>query len=423
SGSVQAQAAVHQVADALQTLGLNVGMIPVQVPHWVRGGADAAIVRYTGQPSGVHQPLVVTALGNSPATPAEGLTAPVLIVDSYDALQAHAQQVAGHIVLFNVPFNQQLADAGYGATAYARVLDYRLHGPAAAARLGAVAALVRDASGAKARLPHTGSTVWPEGITQIPAASITAEDCDLVAALAAKGPVDVHLLLTPRTLPPVKSSDVIGDLRGTVHPDQVVVVSGHLDSWDLGTGAQDDGAGVAVAMGVAAVLHQLDLHPRRTLRVVAWADEENGLAGARAYRQAMAASINQHVAAIENDTGAGRPFGIAAQITPDSMSLLSPVFDALARMGVTILTRSLQPVASDIAPLDDAGVPGFAPIVDMREYFDIHHSAADTLDKVKPENLRRQVAVDAVLAWWLANADPLPRIPAVVYASDLRHSD
>ncbi|HEX7380701.1 MAG TPA: M20/M25/M40 family metallo-hydrolase [Nevskiaceae bacterium] len=412
AGSPAAQAAATQVSTAMRVLGLEVHDMPVTVPRWVRGEERATLLEYPGQPTGVERPIAVAALGNSPATSDDGLEAPLLVVHSYDELQLHAKAARGRIVLFDVPFSQRLADNGYAATAYARAAGYRLHGPAAAARLGAVAALVRSAGGAENALLHTGSTLWSaDDPAQIPAATVTAEDATLLAQLAAKGTVRMRLLLKPQTLPPAPDRNVIADLRGTNDPSQIVVVSAHLDSWDLGSGAQDDAVGVAVTMGVAAVLRQLNLRPRRTIRFIAWANEENGLSGALAYRREMASSLADHVAAIENDTGAGQPFGIAAQITPDSMPLLAPVFDALTPMGTSILVRSAHPVAADIAPLNAAGVPGFAPLVDMRHYFDVHHSAADTLDKIDPIDVRRQVAVEAVLAWWLANADALPRIP------------
>lgn len=416
SGSPQAREAQRQIADSMRALGLQVSTLSVSVPHWVPGQASAALVEFPGQPEGQdpkirNRDLVVAALGNSPSTPAEGLTAPVLVVHSFDELNRDAAKVRGRIVVFDTPFEQFLADNGYAPTAYARAVRYRLHGPARAAQLGAVAALVRSAAGGKSRVAHTGATIWPAGSRKIPSAGLATADADMIAELAAKGEVEVHLTLSSRNLAPETGADVIGDLPGTEHPEQFVIVSGHYDSWYLGEGAQDDACGVAVALGVAAVFQQLELHPRRTLRFVAWANEENGLSGAKGYAKAMAPALPQHVAAIENDMGAGRPLGIAAQIATPSASLLGVVFDALEPIGVTLLTRSHTPVAGDLAPLNQAGVPGFAPLVDTRRYFDLHHSAADTLDTIDPDNLRRQVALEAVLAWWLANADPLPRLP------------
>ncbi len=411
SGSIQAQAAVKQTAAALKQLGLNVGLVPVSVPHWVRGYAHAALVDYPGRPSGVLQRLAIAALGNSPATPKNGITAAVLVVHDFDELQLHAAQVRGRIVLFDAPFDQNLADNGYANTAYLQVAQYRFNGPAQAARLGAVAALVSAAGGGDDHLPHTGMTVWTHGDHRIPAASLAQADAALIDRLAQRGPVRLHLVMTSHRLPNVQSHDVLADLRGSSEPDQVVIVSGHLDSWDLATGAQDDAVGVVAAMGVAAVFKQLNLHPRRTLRVVAWMNEENGLSGAHAYVQDLAASLPDHVAAIESDNGSGRPLGIAADILPQDAYSLASVFTALHPLGVSVFTQLDQSPGADIAPLAAVGVPGFAPLVDTRHYFDVHHSAADTLDQVDPENLRRQVAVMAVLSWWLANADILTRLP------------
>ncbi len=191
-----------------------------------------------------------------------------------------------------------------------------------------------------------------------------------------------------------------------------MLVSGHLDSWDLAQGAIDDGAGVAAAMGAVRLLKSLGLQPRRTVRVVAWMNEENGSAGAKAYFAAGKEHIAQHTAVIESDSGAGEPLGVAASVTPESLDRLKPVVEALRPIGATALERRDGEVGADIWPLQQAGVPGFAPLVDTREYFWYHHTAADTLDKVRPEYLRRQVAVMAVLAYYLAEMpEPLPRVP------------
>lgn len=411
AGSAQAQAAVRQTAAALKQLGLNVGLLPVTVPHWVRGHAQASLVDYPAQPSGAGQALAIAALGNSPATPEKGVTATVLVVHDFDQLQSQAAQVRGRIVVFDVPFDQHLADNGYANSAYRQVARYRFNGPAQAARLGAVAALVSSAGGGDDRLPHTGMTIWPSGSRRIPAAALATADAALIDRLAQQGTVRLHLVMTSQMLPDMQSHDVMADLRGSSAPDQVVIVSGHLDSWDLATGAQDDAAGVAVAMGVAAVFKQLGLHPKRTLRVVAWMNEENGLSGAQAYARDLAHAIPNHVAAIESDNGAGRPLGIAADILPQDVYRLAPVFEALRPLGASIFIQLNRSPGSDIAPLVAAGVPGFAPLVDTRHYFDVHHSADDTLDRVDPENLRRQVAVMAVLSWWLTNADTFSRLP------------
>jgi carboxypeptidase Q len=412
SGSPQAEAAVAQVAEALKAAGLKVSLQPAQVPHWVRGEEQAELLDYPGRPAGLTQHLALTTLGGSVATPAQGLTAPVLVVHSFEDLQAHAAQAKGRIVLYDNVFNQDLAERGQAMVAYGQAVQYRVKGASAAARAGAVAALIRSVGGADFRLPHTGVMKYEDDAPKIPTAALSAEDAMLVGRLAAQGPVQMRLLLTPQTLPDAASNNVIADLPGRDKPDEVVLVSGHLDSWDLAQGAIDDGAGVTSAMAVGQLLKSLNLHPRRTIRVVAWMNEENGSGGAKAYYAANKDHIEKQSAAVESDSGAGLPLGLLANVTLGSVSCLDPVFEALRPIGATALVRRDDAVGADIEPLQNAGVPGFEPLLDNREYFWYHHTAADTLDKVKPENLRRQVAVLAVLAYYLADLpEPLPRVP------------
>lgn len=415
SGSPGAEAAVVQVAAALQAAGLTVTLQPAKVPHWVRGEEQAELVDYPGHPAGLTQHLHLTTLGGSVATPKKGLTAPVLVVHSFDDLKAHAAEARGRIVLFDNAFDQDLADNGHAMSAYGQAVAYRVQGASAAARVGAVASLIRSVGGADFRLPHTGVMKYEDDAPKIPTAALTAEDALWVARLAAQGPVSLHLTLTPQTLPDADSHNVLADLPGSDKPDEVVVVSGHLDSWDLAQGAIDDGAGITAAMGAVQVLKSLGLQAHRTIRVVGWMNEENGSGGSKAYFAAAKDKLAQQTAVIESDSGAGKPLGVIASVTLDSLAKLSAVTKALQPIGATALERRDGEVGADISPLQDAGVPGFAPMVDTREYFYYHHTAADTLDKVKPENLRRQVATMAVLAYYLAEMpDPLPRVPVKV---------
>ena len=257
SGSAGAAAAVQQVAEAMRQLGATVTLQPVKVPHWVRGVETAEIVDYAGRPQGVSQRVVLTALGGSGATPAAGLTAPVIIVKSLEELKARAAQVKGAIVLIDTPFDQEMAERGLAGVTYGQGSRFRFNGPKAAAELGAAAALVRSIGGANFRIPHAGATGLEEG-KRIPAAAVTVEDALLIGRLAARGPLTMHLTLTPQNLPDADSYNVIADWPGTDKADEVVVVSGHLDSWDLATGAHDDGAGVVAAMGVVETLKKLD---------------------------------------------------------------------------------------------------------------------------------------------------------------------
>ena len=408
AGSAGAEAAVDQVAAVLKAAGLQVRLQPVRVPHWVRGDERGELVDYAGRPRGVTQRVVLTALGGSPATPPAGLTAPVVVLRSFAEIDARAAEIRDRIVLLSVPFDQELADNGYAGEAYGQGGEPRFHGPAALARLGAVAALVRSVGGARYRITHTGATNWPDGARTIPAAAVTVEDALLIERLAARGPVTMKLTLTPQTLPDADSHNVLADLPGREKPDEIVLVSGHLDSWDLGTGAMDDGMGVTAAMGAVALLKQLGLAPRRTLRVVAWMNEENGTRGSKAYFESVRTSIASQVAAIESDFGLGRPLGIRAPIDVAAGKALQPVQDTLRAIGAGVIDRREGHVGDDIAPLQDAGVIAFAPLVDGRHYFDLHHTPADTYDKVDADAMRRRVAVLAVLAYFLAErSEPL----------------
>jgi len=411
SGSPQNAAAIAQVAAAMRALGADVHLQPVKVPHWVRGEEQAELTEYRGRPAGIAQTLHLTTLGGSSATAAAGLTARVIVVHDFDELKARASEVRGNIVLFEAKFDQRLADNGQASAAYGQAGAYRFGGPSAAAELGAAAALVRSVGGADYRLPHTGATTWADKQAAIPAAALTAEDADLVTRLAADGPVTMKLLLTPKTLPDADAANIIADWPGTERPNEYVVVSGHLDSWDLATGATDDGVGVMAAAGVIQVLQQLNVHAKRTIRFIAWANEENGGRGHEAYFDSVKQSISSQIGAIESDEGAGRSLGVAATATLESMTLLAPVAKALAPIGATALEHSDSELGSDIAPLQHQGVPGFAPLVDTRRYFNYHHTAADTLDKVDPQSLNSQVATMAVLAYFLAQQpQPLPGV-------------
>jgi Zn-dependent M28 family amino/carboxypeptidase len=404
SGSAGAAAAVQQVADAMRQLGATVTLQPVKVPHWVRGVETAEIVDYAGRPQGVSQRVVLTALGGSGATAAAGLTAPLIIVKSLDELKARASEVKGAIVLIDTPFDQEMAERGLAGVTYGQGSRARFLGPKAAAELGAAAALVRSIGGANFRIPHAGATGLDDN-KRIPAAAVTVEDALLIGRLAARGPLKMHLTLTPQNLPEADSYNVIADWPGTDKADEVVVVSGHLDSWDLATGAHDDGAGVVAAMGVVETLKKLDYRPRRTIRVIAWMNEENGGRGGQAYFEAHKQALGKQYAAIEMDSGAGRPFGILASIGPKSEKLFAPLRAALQPMGAHAFTRRDALGTGDLHRLETGGVPSFEPLVDSHSYFHYHHTSADTLDKVDPENLKRNVALMSSLAWFLANID------------------
>ncbi len=410
TGSPQAQKAVDYVAAELKALGLEVQLEKVTVPHWVRGEETAALVEFPGMAENTTQKIVLTALGGSVATPAAGLTAEVIVVRNFDELQSlGSEKVKGKIVLFDYHFDKLMAGQGHAGEAYGQAVKYRADAPSAAAKLGAVAALIRSVGGAEYRLPHTGLTEYAKDAPKIPAAAVTAEDADLIASLVPQGSVRMRLLLTPQQLPDAVSYNVIGDLKGSEHPEQIVIVSGHLDSWDLGTGAIDDGAGVAVSMEAANLMQKLQLRPKRTLRVIAWMNEENGLAGGKTYAADQAKEMANHFAVMETDGGAGHPLGINYATMPEAKGLLEPVAKILQDSGAGILNFT-ENAGADVGPMTKLGVPGFSPIQDNRTYFHYHHTAADTLDKIVPHELAENSAVVAVTAYALTNLErPLPR--------------
>ena len=407
SGSPEARAAVDYVAAEMRQLGLEVQLEEVKVPHWVRGAETAELVEYPGQVAGTGQKIVLTALGGSTSTPAEGLSADVVVVNNFEELKSLGRdKVSGKMVLFNEVYDKKKAAAGLAFVAYGEAVGYRGTGPKAAADLGAVAALVRSVGSADYRLPHTGFS-FPAGI---PAAAVSAEDAELMAHLAAEGKVRMHLTLTPQKQPDTTGYNVIADLKGSEHPEQVVIVSGHLDSWDLGTGAIDDAAGVAVAMESAELLEKLHLRPKRTLRVIAWIDEETGGAGSQTYSEDHSAEFSNHVAAIESDAGAAHPIGFETRISRSAAELLSPALSVLESIGANATEPSSYPPGADIARMSDAGVPALGILEDGRTYFNYHHTAADTLDKIVASELRENAATMAVMGYALAAmTNPLPR--------------
>jgi hypothetical protein len=411
SGSPQAQSAVEYVASEMRSMGAIVTLEKVSVPHWVRGVETAEIVQWPGQTPGTAQRIVLTALGGSASTAPSGLLGEVVVVENWQELLALPEgALKGKILLLNHKFDKELAAQGSGFEAYGKAVMYRGEGPDAGSVLGASAVLVRSVGNADFRLPHTGQTGFDDGVSPIPAAAVTAEDADLLRNLTQQGKVILRLTLTPQTLPAVPSYNVIADWSGTEHPDQVVIVSGHLDSWDLGTGAIDDGAGVAVSMQTIHLLSQLGIHPRRTVRMIAWMSEEEGSIGAAEYLKEFKDQFSNHAGAIESDAGADHPTGIYYAGSPELTDWLRPVSAVLAPLGADRLVPTPE-AGSDIGSLAEYKVPCFAPIQDSRYYFNYHHTAADTFDKVDPKHLNENSAVVAVLAFALADsAEPAPRL-------------
>src|SRR5438552_2989990 len=410
SGSPQAQHAVEYVAAQMRALGAEVQLERTMVPHWVRGLETSELISWPGQTPGTTQKIVLTALGGSGATPGDGLQAEVVVVNSFEELrQLPADSIKGKILLFNERFDKKLAMQGNGGAAYGKAVVYRGAAPSLGKSFGAAAVLVRSVGGADYRLPPTGATLSGAQTPRIPSAPATPEHADLLANLTSQGPVRMRLTLTPQTLPPVESYNVIADWKGAEHPEQVVIVSGHLDSWDLATGAIDDGAGVVVSMQAIHLVRQLHLKPKRTIRVIAWMNEENGSRGSKQYAKDHASEFANHFAVNETDGGAGHPIGLNLKTKPEVKKMFEPIAKILEEIGAGSLNLS-EHVGADTEPMEKAGVPAFSPMEDSRFYFNYHHTPADTLDKIVPRELQENAAVVTVAAYAFANAEQsLPR--------------
>ncbi|NVJ05686.1 M20/M25/M40 family metallo-hydrolase [Myxococcus sp. AM001] len=410
SGSPGAEAAVQWALRSFKADGVKAWLEPVKVPHWVRGEASGEVLaseRTRGHP------LALLALGGSPPTAPEGLTAEVVEVTSLEQLEALGAAVKGKFVFFNHTMSV--------AADYGRFAGLRSRGPAAAAKHGAVGALVRSLATASLRTPHTGATNFPSDGPRIPAASVSTEDADLLHRLLAGGAVRVKLMLSSSELPDAESSNVVAEIRGREKPREIVLIGAHLDSWDVGTGAHDDGAGVVMVMEAARLIAKLPQAPRRTVRVVLFMNEENGLRGGRAYAEAHAAELPRHVGALEMDAGGGRPVSISVRSGEGGQALLRPWLPPLTALGVTQFSAR-EAGGADISPLVPARVPFFGVEVDSSRYFDVHHTEADTLDKVDPQDLARSTAAVAWMTYALAEMPgtltrpeaPAPRGPAPV---------
>lgn len=358
---------------------------PVTVPRWERGEEWARMV------APGDEPLILSGLGGSAGTPAEGLEAEVVVVRDLDELAALGEGVRGRIVLFNPEWK------GYGSVA-----RYRVGGPAAASRAGAAGALVRSATGRSLATPHTGMTAFADGERPIPAAAVTTEAADRIERLVRRGEtVRVRWHSGAVNHPPVEQPTVLAEVRGTELPDEVVVAGCHLDSWDVGTGAHDDGAGCAVVVGAARLLLDGRWRPRRTVRVVLFASEEYGAHAGRAYLDAHRDELGRHVAALESDSGCFAPAGFSVSGSAEGVGRVARLAAPLARLGASQIVVGGAGV--DIGPIVAEGVLGIGHRTHNERYFDVHHSPADTLDKVDPDDLAANVAAVAGLLWGLAN--------------------
>lgn len=400
AGSEAEPRAVAWAREEFEKDGVAVRLEPVMVPVWIRGTESAAMV------APFPQPLSMLGLGGSVGTPAEGITAPVVVVSSKEELLALGEaKVRGKIVLYDHPFvrtGDEMAD-------YGKAVTYRGSGASEAARLGAVASLIRSVGTSSLRTPHTGSLRYATDAPRIPGAALAIEDAMLLRRLSVAGhePV-VRLIMSARSDPDREGANVVAEIKGRERPEEIVVVGAHLDSWDVGTGAIDDGAGCVMVLETMRLIAGGPA-PRRTVRAVLYANEENGLRGGRGYKAAHLEEMTRHVAAIEADSGAGRATGINLKAGEGGVDKLRAMMTpALAGLGATVFKEGGG--GADIGVLGRAGVPIMGLLQDTTRYFDWHHTMADTLDKVEPRELQQATAVLAAAVWSLADAaEPLPR--------------
>jgi carboxypeptidase Q len=387
SGSKALEDAISWVLGEMARDGLeNVRRERVMVPHWVRGRESAELV------APVRHTLVMLGLGNSVGTPPEGLEAQAVVVRSFDELDARGAALKGKIVVYNVPWN------GYGET-----VRYRSAGASRAAAHGAVAVLLRSVGQPGLRTPHTGSLSYAPDQSQIPAAAIANEDADRLQRLQDRGQrLVVRLTMEARMLPDAESANVIGEIAGREHPEEIVVLGCHSDSWDVGTGATDDGGGCIASWEAVRLMKTLGLRPRRTVRAVLFTNEENGLRGGLGYRDAHAAELASHVLMVETDGGVFRPLGFGFSGNDRARATVEAVASLLAGIGAARVGASGG--GADIGPsVQDGKVPSMSLDVDGALYFTIHHTAADTVDKIEPTDIARCVAALAVMGYVVAD--------------------
>ena len=387
SGTPQLDRAIDWAIDEMKRDGLeNVHKEKVLIPKWVRGSESAEIV------APARHSIAMLGLGGSVATPPDGVQADVLIVHSFEDLDAHAAQARDRIVLFNVPY-----------TTYGETVRFRSSGASRAAAHGAAAMLIRSVGQPGLRLPHTGALQYAADAAQIPAAAIATEDADRLQRMADRGErVVVRLRMQAHLEPDVESANVVGEIRGREKPDEVVVIGGHLDSWDVGAGATDDGGGCVVTWEALRLMKKLGLRPRRTVRVVLWTNEENGGRGGLAYRDQHRTELANHVMMMESDSGVFRPAGFGFTGTDAARRTVAAIASLLAGIAADRIGPSGG--GADIEPsVRDGKIASMSLDVDGSRYFLIHHTQADTIDKVDPVEMAQCAAAVAVMAYVVAD--------------------
>ena len=393
TGSKNLESAIDWCLAEMKNDGLqNVRGEEVIVPRWVRGNESVELL------SPRRRKLPMLGLGGSVGTPPGGITADVLVVTGFNDLKNRVAEAKGRIVLFNVPF-----------TEYRETVIVRTQGAVHAARAGALASLIRSVGPFSMQTPHTGGMSYADGVKKIPHAALSLEDANMLSRMAARGePIRVRLKMEARTLPDGISRNVIAEIPGREKPEEIVIVSGHIDSWDVGQGAMDDGGGCLAAWEAARLMFQLGLRPKRTVRVVLWTNEENGIRGAMSYAKRHEAALAKHTLAIESDSGVFQPSGFGFLGSGRGMEIIRGVGRLLDPIGSGNIAKGCR--GADVLKLVRGGVPVMHLEVDREKYFWFHHTDADTIDKLNPAEFNRCVAAMAVMAYVIADLpETLPR--------------
>ena len=393
TGSKNLESAIDWCLAEMKNDGFqNVRGEEVIVPRWVRGNESVELL------SPRRRKLPMLGLGGSVGTPPGGITADVLVVTGFNDLKNRVAEAKGRIVLFNVPF-----------TEYRETVIVRTQGAVHAARAGALASLIRSVGPFSMQTPHTGGMSYADGVKKIPHAALSLEDANMLSRMAARGePIRVRLKMEARTLPDGISRNVIAEIPGREKPEEIVIVSGHIDSWDVGQGAMDDGGGCLAAWEAARLMFQLGLRPKRTVRVVLWTNEENGIRGAMSYAKRHEAALARHTLAIESDSGVFQPSGFGFLGSGRGMEIIRGVGRLLDPIGSGNIAKGCR--GADVLKLVRGGVPVMHLEVDREKYFWFHHTDADTIDKLNPAEFNRCVAAMAVMAYVIADLpETLPR--------------
>ena len=393
SGSKNLENAINWILKEMNSDGLeNVRGEKVAVPTWIRGKESATLL------SPFKKELSMLGLGGSIATPRGGLKAEVIVVNDWDELESRSNEVPGKIVLFNAPF-----------TSYGETVAYRYSGASAAAKHGAVASLIRSIGPWSMNTPHTGVMAYNDDVQKIPNAALTMEDAMMLSRIHDRGnKIIVKLDMNARMVADRWSHNVLGEIKGSVYPDEVVVVGGHIDSWDVGQGAHDDGGACIASWEVLRLIKELGLKPKRTIRCVMWTNEENGGKGNKGYRDMHLDEMDKHVLAIESDGGVFSPKGFGFSGNDSAREIVEEIHELMKPIGANTISDGGR--AADVAPLNDEGVPVMSLKVDGSKYFWYHHTNADTFDKVDFNEFNRCIAAMAIMAYVVADLDePLPR--------------